>query len=127
MNTKNKTPNFTPVMNNGPSYHFNVFAPSPSNGVASPSSASDESLDNRLNGFLRAITDKQFIKKDLRTFQKIPKPIEPCIVVMQASLQSPHVGLFYCGNVLHLNGHQAAKFEPIHMASLGYERVSFYK
>lgn len=86
----------------------------------------DESLDDRLNGFLRAITDKQFIKKDLRTFQKIPSPVEPCIVVMQANLQAPHVGLFYCGNVLHLNGHHAPKFEPLHMASLGYERVSYY-
>lgn len=87
----------------------------------------DESLHDRMQGFLRAMVDKQFIRDDLKTFRKIPEPLEPCIVVMQARFQSPHVGLFYCGNVLHLPGHCNAKFEPLHMARLGYEKVSFYQ
>ena len=87
----------------------------------------DENLESRLNGFLRAITDKQFIKDDIRTFKKIPQPVDPCIVVMQANLQSPHVGLFYGRKVLHLNGHHAAKYEPLHMAMIGFDRVSFYQ
>src|ERR1700760_804434 len=37
-----------------------------------------------------------------RTFERLQQPISPCFAVFQRRRQSPHVGIFLDGRILHL-------------------------
>lgn len=86
----------------------------------------NEDLSDRLKGFLRAVSDKQFIRADIRTFKRIAQPADPCIVLFQAPHQSPHVGLFYRRKVLHITP-QGVQRVPLSIAAMGFSRVRFYQ
>lgn len=86
----------------------------------------NEDLSERLKGFLRSVSDKQFIKNDIKTFKRIEQPADPCIVLFQSPHQSPHVGLFYRRKVLHITP-QGVQRVPLSVARFGFSRVRFYQ
>ena len=58
--------------------------------------------------------------------KKLERPIEGCIVLMTNLLNSSHVGLFYCGRVLHLS-EIGVHFQELRSLERNYSRFRFYE
>ncbi|WP_245146045.1 hypothetical protein [Acinetobacter pittii] len=58
--------------------------------------------------------------------RKLEKPIDGSIVLMTNQNQSSHVGLFYCGRVLHLT-EAGAHFLPLITLNRFYKRKRYYE
>lgn len=58
--------------------------------------------------------------------KRIERPIEGCIVLMTNLLNSSHVGLFYCGRVLHLS-EIGVHFQELRSLERNYSRFRFYE
>lgn len=61
---------------------------------------------------------------DLR-YREIDAPQSPCIVLMLRRGFMPHVGVFYNRRVIHIK-RAGAQYQPLEIASLGFEQVRFY-
>jgi hypothetical protein len=61
---------------------------------------------------------------DLR-YREIEAPQSPCIVLMLRKGYMPHVGVFYNRRVIHIK-RSGAQYQPIEIASLGFDRVRYY-
>ena len=61
-----------------------------------------------------------------RRWIETPKPVEPCIVLMQGYKLQPHVGVFLRGRVLHLS-RNGAEFQSVKVASRCFETARFYQ
>lgn len=85
-----------------------------------------DDIREHLQGWLRPVPDRQFIKSDIAWFEIIGRPESPCIVVFQGKNKSPHVGLFYCNRVLHIT-ESGVHFVPLDLARIGFSRVRFYR
>ncbi len=59
-------------------------------------------------------------------FERLDEPISPCLVFFsnKKALSANHIGLFYCGKVLHLA--EAAQYVPLELI-LGFENCEFYR
>lgn len=58
--------------------------------------------------------------------KKIERPKDGCIVLMTNLLNSSHVGLFYCGRVLHLS-EIGVHFQELRSLDRAYSRFRFYE
>lgn len=85
-----------------------------------------EDLTLRLVGFLQAPANRKAVLSDLRSFQRLQTPQSPCLALMQRRGSAPHVGIFIRGRVLHIH-EMGVEFQPIDVASRGFERIGFYK
>jgi len=57
--------------------------------------------------------------------REIPKPQDPCIVVLQNPRETPHIGVYLRGRVLHIREHQGVRFEPIFFAQFGFKTTRY--
>ena len=58
--------------------------------------------------------------------KRLDGPIHGCIVLMTNLLNSSHVGLFYCGRVLHLS-ESGVYFQELRSLERNYSRFRFYE
>lgn len=58
-------------------------------------------------------------------YVELPAPRSPCLVLMEAVGQVPHVGVYLNGKVLHLK-QNGAWYQPLEIASVGFQSTSFY-
>ena len=58
--------------------------------------------------------------------KRIERPKDGCIVLMTNLLNSSHVGLFYCGRVLHLS-ENGVYFQELRSLERNYSRFRFYE
>ncbi|MCP0910788.1 MULTISPECIES: hypothetical protein [Acinetobacter] len=58
--------------------------------------------------------------------KRIERPKDGCIVLMTNLLNSSHVGLFYCGRVLHLS-EIGVHFQELRSLGRAYSRFRFYE
>lgn len=58
--------------------------------------------------------------------KRLERPIDGCIVLMTNLLNSSHVGLFYCGRVLHLS-ESGVYFQELRSLERNYSRFRFYE
>lgn len=58
--------------------------------------------------------------------RRIYEPVDGAIVLMTNVKQSSHVGLFYCGKVLHLT-EMGVHFLPIFTLERFYKRIRYYE
>ncbi len=63
--------------------------------------------------------------KETSRFSRIEKPQSPCIVLMLRDRHTPHVGVYYCGKVLHIKA-SGAQYVPLNMATVGFQKTEFY-
>lgn len=89
-------------------------------------SITGEDLTHKLAGFLRSPDDRRAVLSDLRVFKRLDRPESPCLALMQRRGSAPHVGLFVRGRVLHIH-EMGVEFQPIDVASRGFEKIGFYK
>lgn len=85
-----------------------------------------EDLAHKLRGFLQAPEDRRAVLSDLRSFERLQAPESPCLALMQRRGSAPHVGMFLRGRVLHIH-EMGVEFQPIDVASRGFEKIGFYK
>lgn len=62
----------------------------------------------------------------IRGVERLDKPIDPCIVVMQRLRMVPHVGVYLRGRLLHLPN-SGAEFRPLDVAKRCYQKVTYYR
>jgi hypothetical protein len=84
-----------------------------------------ENLAETLRGFLCAERERKAIRKDLSAVKFLDKPITPCVVLMQRRKAAPHVGIYIENKVLHILKH-AVQYQPLDVASLGFNKVRFF-
>lgn len=58
--------------------------------------------------------------------KRIERPKDGCIVLMTNLLNSSHVGIFYCGRVLHLS-EIGVHFQELRSLERNYSRFRFYE
>jgi len=85
-----------------------------------------EGISHKLGGLLRPPKTRQASFALRREFKRLEAPESPCIVLMQRHGSAPHVGIFVRGRVLHIH-EMGVEFQPIDVASRGFEKIGFYK
>ncbi|MCK4087575.1 hypothetical protein HCY58_11000 [Acinetobacter radioresistens] len=78
--------------------------------------------------FMRPIRDKKFLPSRIKLLNPLPIGKEGCIVAFhhRDKHQSPHVGLFRMGRILHIQ-ECGVSWMPIHVVqAFGFNRVSYY-
>lgn len=78
-----------------------------------------------LHGLLCPVSDRRAIAGELRRIQFLKRAESPCVAYMQSRLKPPHVGVWISGRVLHLTETAGVQYQPIDVASLGFDRVRF--
>jgi hypothetical protein len=78
----------------------------------------------RLSEGVRA-EDGHVILSGVRGFTKLDRPRDPCLVVMQRTRTSPHIGIFLRGRVLHLK-ECGVEYQPIQVVRRYFTRIGFY-
>lgn len=78
-----------------------------------------------LRGYLCAPSERRNSKNDLRRAVVLPKPITPCVVLMQRKRET-HVGVWWRGKVLHILEDRGVQYVPLEVASLGFPKVRFF-
>jgi hypothetical protein len=85
-----------------------------------------EDLRGRLGRLLSSATpDRRVRASEVRRFERLDGPRDPCLVVMRRPRAELHVGVFLRGRVLHLQ-HNGAEFHEPAVASRGFSRVEYY-
>ena len=89
-------------------------------------SLTGESIAHKLGGLLEPPKSRH-VRFDLRRqFVRLERPETPCIALMQRRGSAPHVGIFLRGRVLHIH-ELGVEYQPIDVASRGFEKIGFYK
>jgi len=84
-------------------------------------------ISETLAGFLLPPGKRTVNPSIKKQFTRIARPQDNAIVLMSRPRTSPHVGLFLRGKVLHLTQYSGVQFMPLHIATLGFRTVRFYK
>ncbi len=85
-----------------------------------------EDIAERLKGYLATAGDRAITRDDLKRFNRLKNPTDTCFVLLQRSRRvAPHVGIWYCGKVLHLAA-GGAEYMPLRFVARRYPRVSFF-
>lgn len=85
----------------------------------------NEDITELLCGFMGSVKDTDIKSSIRRLVYKSPVPVEPCIVLMQASGSVSHVGLYYDKKVLHIT-EKGVFHVPLEVAVLGFNKVKYY-
>lgn len=78
--------------------------------------------------FMRPVQDKQFLPSRIKLLNPLPMEKEGCIVAFhhRDNHQSPHVGIFRMGRILHIQ-ETGVSWMPMHVVqAMGFDRVSYY-
>lgn len=79
-----------------------------------------------LKGFLLPRKER-YVKSSIRkSFIKLDKPESPSLVLMQRNGAAPHIGVYLRGRVLHIQK-DGVQFQPLDVACIGFNKVSYYK
>lgn len=63
----------------------------------------------------------------VKGFSYLDKPEDPCFVMFRNRGQSPHIGIYLRGRVLHIRYNMGVRHEPLHMAQFGFTHTRFFK
>lgn len=85
-----------------------------------------EDINHALECFLRPPKDRVADPSLRNRFQKLSEPESPCLVVMHRRNSPPHAGIYLRGRVFHIH-EDGVQFQPVDVASRGFDRVGFYK
>lgn len=85
-------------------------------------------LGDQLGTLQAALSARSPKLSEVKRFTKSAKPeADPCFVVFQRKRTTPHIGIFYRGRVLHLQGGQSAQYSRLIDIARRYEKVSYYR
>lgn len=82
-------------------------------------------VGNQLESLNGALSGRKLTPGDLHKVTKIDAPIDPCFVVFQRKRTTPHIGIWYRGNILHLAS-SGAEYTRVHFIARRYQKVSYY-
>lgn len=81
-----------------------------------------------LKPFMCSVKDRKFLPSKIKLLNPIPLPVDGCIVAFHPidKRDSPHVGLYRQGRVLHLRETGVAWMTINAIKIQGFNRVSYY-
>ena len=82
-------------------------------------------ITEAFKGLLAPLKDNKASMSLRSGFKRLQEPISPCIVLMNRKGNTPHVGVWYNGKVLHLQ-ESGAIYSPLSIAMLGFKQRRFY-
>lgn len=85
----------------------------------------DDDISNSLIGFLKPAGLRHASMAIRRSFVRQPKPVNPCIILMQRRHTEPHVGVFIHGRVLHIC-ERSVQYAPVDVVVRGFDKYGFY-
>jgi hypothetical protein len=88
--------------------------------------ATGTDLRESLSGFLTSPARRRADLGQLRRVKWLARPESPCLVWCQRPGQS-HVGVFLRGKMLHLLEQGGVQFMPLHVATVGFNKVRFFR
>lgn len=79
---------------------------------------------------LKALHDPAEVRKaragDLKAFEKLDRPISPCLALMRRPRTAPHIGIYLRRRILHLN-ENGVRFEMPYLAMLPFKTIGYYR
>jgi len=84
-----------------------------------------QDLSKELAGTMAGRGEAKAAVSDMRRFKRLPAPVDPCLVLFQFHRESPHVGVFTRGKVLHITA-KGVQFQPVCAVGIGAKRVGYY-
>jgi hypothetical protein len=81
-------------------------------------------ISERLHGLWHLPT-KQIRRHNVRAFVRIQLPTDPCLALMQAPREAPHVGIYIRGRILHITT-KGVEFMPVEVAMRGFKNIRYY-
>jgi len=85
-----------------------------------------EPIAHKLTGILRPQKEREVGLQLRRQFKRITAPETPCLALMQRRGSAPHVGIFLRGRIFHIK-ELGVEFQPVEVASFGFDKIGFYK
>lgn len=83
-----------------------------------------EDLAERMEWHLRAVSERSLTLSSIKRFERLQEPVTPCLVVMQNRDETPHIGVYWKGRVLHLT-ESGVEYQPPHIASRNHSHMRF--
>lgn len=83
-----------------------------------------EKIRDRLADLMRGPDRK--VGRTRGQFERLPGPVDPCIVVFHSGRSDPHCGVYLRGRVLHLLGRSPEFTEP-DLAARGFTNVRYFR
>lgn len=84
-----------------------------------------QDLSDALQGMMAGRGDARAVVSQLRQFARLEAPVDPCLALFQFHRESPHVGVFVRGKVLHITA-GGVQYQPVCVIGLGAKKVGFY-
>lgn len=84
-----------------------------------------QDIEGVLVGFFNERVDGVPLPHPIAQFRRIPRPIDPCLVLLRRGKVGTHIGVYLRGRVQHLGGLAPIR-QPLNVVSLGYTSVRFY-
>jgi hypothetical protein len=56
----------------------------------------------------------------------LPRPVDPCFVLMRSRTREPHVAVFHRGRVMHFANNRRVQYQPLEVVTFGYSKVRFF-
>lgn len=85
-----------------------------------------ENIRSKLLPLLQPVEKRSAPFNLRKNFTKLPKPVEPCIVLMHRRRCGAHVGFYISNKVLHITDVRV-ELVHLHVAAIGFDSVGFYK
>lgn len=63
-------------------------------------------------------------RKHFRSFTELEKPVSPCLVIMQNPRQTPHMGVYYNGRILHFTEY-GTEWQPPEIAGRMHRKLRY--
>lgn len=79
-----------------------------------------------LSAYLTSQDNRRSIFSVLKNIVLLDAPINPCVVLFQASKRATHVGVWHNGKVLHIGPKQGVQYQPLEVVRLGFSRTRFF-
>lgn len=86
----------------------------------------NENIKWKLSGFLKPERERRAGFSLRRCFKKLKHPENGCLILFQKRRCESHVGIYLEKRVLHLR-ENGPVFEPLEIARIGFNRMTFYK
>jgi len=78
-----------------------------------------------LASFLCATYERKALLSLRHRINILSKPIEPCIICLQAKGLPAHVGIWWHGKILHIN-RKGVYYQPLEIVRLGFQQIRFF-
>lgn len=75
---------------------------------------------------MTSVDKRQIVLSSRTSFKRVQRAMDGDVVMLRAGRQTPHVGLFVRGKILHIQ-RSGVQLQPLHVVEVGFSAVRFYR